>query len=60
MVGDDLFKRWTHYKKGGVYIVVCVAERESDGMDMIVYKKLDELKNYVRPKHEFLEKFLTA
>lgn len=53
-------QRYTHYKKGGLYVILCYAIRESDFVSMVVYKSVETLKVWVRPESEFLEKFLSV
>lgn len=44
---------WLHVRTGGVYYVICRAQRESDGEPMIVYR--GDMETWVRPESEFLD-----
>ena len=48
--------RYRHVKSGGVYEIVTLAQMESDGAEVVVYRPTNgEARTWVRPRAEFFD-----
>jgi len=52
---DQSADYWHHTKSGGVYAIVTLALRESDGEPMVIYRRKKSATTWVRPAKEFFD-----
>lgn len=50
---DKLSEVYRHKKTGGIYAIVCYANREGDGVELVVYRNVETGDVWVRPRTEF-------